>query len=97
VTLSLSQGVPVLGVGIREGKNDVNARVDYFGVGIDLRTERPKPNAIRRAAERLLGEPRWKQNAMRLSDELRQYRPHELIDDYLANECATAERVPATK
>jgi UDP:flavonoid glycosyltransferase YjiC (YdhE family) len=88
VLLSLSRGVPVLAAGTREGKNDVNARVDYFGVGINLRTESPKPDAIRRAAARLLSEPRWKQNAMRLSDELRQYRPYELIDDYLANELA---------
>ena len=97
VMLSLSRGVPVLGAGIREGKNDINARVDYFGVGIDLRTERPKPDAIRRAAERLLSEARWKQNAMRLSDELQQYRPYELIDDYLANEFAAAGRASATK
>lgn len=91
VLLSLSRGVPVLVAGIREGKNDVNARVDYFGVGINLRTESPKPDAIRRAAARLLSEPRWKQNAMRLSDELRQYRPYELIDDYLANLLAAGD------
>lgn len=86
VLLSLSHGVPLLVAGIREGKNDVNARVDYFGVGINLRTESPKPKAIRHAAERLLAEPRWKLNAMNLADELRQYRPNALIDGYLADE-----------
>ncbi len=85
VLLSLSKGVPILAAGIREGKNDVNARVDYFGVGINLRTESPKPDAIRRAAERLLSEPRWKQSAQRLRDELTGYHPHELIDAYLAD------------
>jgi UDP:flavonoid glycosyltransferase YjiC (YdhE family) len=88
VLLSLGRGVPLLVAGVREGKNDVNARVDHFGVGINLHTERPKPDAIYRAAKRLLTEPRWKQNAMRLRDELRRYRPYELIDDYLANELA---------
>jgi len=86
VLLSLSRGVPLLVAGVREGKNDVNARVDYFGVGIDLHTESPKTDAIRVAAKRLLGEPRWRQNAARLRDELRQYRPYELIDAYLADE-----------
>jgi UDP:flavonoid glycosyltransferase YjiC (YdhE family) len=86
VLLSLSRGVPLVVAGIREGKNDVNARVDHFGVGINLHTESPKPDAIRRAADQVLGEPRWKQNAVRLSDELRQYRPYDLIDDYMANE-----------
>jgi UDP:flavonoid glycosyltransferase YjiC (YdhE family) len=84
VLLSLSHGVPLLVAGIREGKNDVNARVDYFGVGINLRTESPKPKAIRHAAERLLAEPRWKLKAMNLADDFRQYRPNALIDGYLA-------------
>jgi UDP:flavonoid glycosyltransferase YjiC (YdhE family) len=85
VLLSLSHGVPLLVAGIREGKNDVNARVDYFGVGVNLRTESPKPKAIRQAAERLLAEPRWKLNAMNLADDFRRYRPNALIDGYLAD------------
>jgi len=88
VLLSLSKGVPLVTAGVREGKNDVNAHVDYFGVGIDLRTESPKPNDIRRAAERILSEPRWKQNAARLRDEFSNYRPNELIDVYLSNPTA---------
>jgi len=85
ILLSLSKGVPVLAAGIREGKNDINAHVDYFGVGIDLRTESPKPGDIRRAAERVLSEPRWKQNVARLRNELSGYHPYELIDAYLSN------------
>jgi UDP:flavonoid glycosyltransferase YjiC (YdhE family) len=85
ILLSLSKGVPVLTAGIREGKNDINARVDYFGVGIDLHTESPRPDDIRRGAERILREPRWKQNVAQLRAELSGYRPNELIDAYLAN------------
>ena len=85
ILLSLSKEVPVLTAGIREGKNDVNAHVDYFGVGIDLRTESPRPGDIRRAAERILSEPQWKQNVARLRDELSGYHPNELIDTYLSN------------
>jgi UDP:flavonoid glycosyltransferase YjiC (YdhE family) len=88
VLLSLSKGVPLLTAGIREGKNDINAHVDYFGVGIDLRTESPKPSDIRRAAERLLSEPQWKQNVARLRDELSGYQPNELIAAYLADGAA---------
>ena len=85
ILLSLSKGVPVLTAGIREGKNDINAHVDYFGVGLDLRTESPRPGDIRRAAERILSEPRWKQNVARLRDELNGYHPNELIDAYLSD------------
>jgi UDP:flavonoid glycosyltransferase YjiC (YdhE family) len=88
--LSLSNGVPVLAAGIREGKNDVNAHVDYFGVGIDLRSESPRPAGIRRAAERILDEPRWKQNVARLQKEFSDYHPNELIAAYLFNGKASA-------
>ncbi|MFL5803392.1 MAG: glycosyltransferase [Roseiflexaceae bacterium] len=94
VLLSLSKGVPLLMAGIREGKNDINAHVDYFNVGIDLRTESPKPGDIRRAAERLLNEPHWKQNVARLRDELSAYRPNELIDTYLADGAAPRNEIP---
>ncbi len=85
ILLSLSKGVPVLGAGVQEGKNDVNAHVDYFGVGINLHTERPKPADIRHAAEQILSEPRWRQNVTRLRDELHRYHPNEIVDAYLAN------------
>jgi UDP:flavonoid glycosyltransferase YjiC (YdhE family) len=85
VLLSLSNGVPVLAAGVREGKNDVNAHVDYFGVGIDLRTENPSPSDIRQAAERILSEPRWKQRVARLQEELSGYHPNELIEAYISN------------
>ncbi len=88
ILLSFSKGVPVLAAGIKEGKNDVNAHVDYFRVGIDLRTESPKPSDIRRGAERILREPQWKQNVARLRAELGGYHPNELIDAYLANGAA---------
>lgn len=68
VLLSLSKGVPLVTAGIREGKNDINAHVEYFGVGIDLRTEHPRPGDIRRAAERIFSEPQWNQTVMRLHD-----------------------------
>jgi UDP:flavonoid glycosyltransferase YjiC (YdhE family) len=88
VLLSLSKGVPLLVAGVREGKNDVNAHVDYFKAGIDLRTESPKPDAIRRGVERLLREPQWKQNVARLRDEFSRYQPFKLIDGYLASDMA---------
>jgi UDP:flavonoid glycosyltransferase YjiC (YdhE family) len=85
ILLSLSKGVPVLAAGIREGKNDINAHVDYFGAGIDLHTESPRPADIRRAAERIFGESRWKQTVARLQEELSGYYPNEIIDAYLSN------------
>jgi UDP:flavonoid glycosyltransferase YjiC (YdhE family) len=85
ILFSLSKGVPVVTAGVLEGKNDINAHVEYFGVGINLHTENPKPEDIRRAVERVLTEPRWRQNVARLQKEFSEYHPYELIDAYLSN------------
>ncbi|MDQ4503148.1 nucleotide disphospho-sugar-binding domain-containing protein [Sinomonas sp. ASV322] len=56
VMLALSHGVPVVAAGINEGKNDVNARLAYRGLGIDLKTQSPTAQAIRSAVERVLAD-----------------------------------------
>jgi UDP:flavonoid glycosyltransferase YjiC (YdhE family) len=97
VLLALTHGVPLLTAGIREGKNDINAHVDYFKVGSDLRTEAPRPADIARNVERLLTEPHWKQNVARLREEFSRYYPFELIDAYLANIKASGATAAAQK
>ena len=84
VMLALSNGVPVLAAGKREGKNDINARIDYFGVGIDLRTERPAATRIAKGVARILADPGYAERAARLRDELRSYEPIDLVASALA-------------
>ncbi len=57
---ALRHGIPVVSAGTREGKNDNNARLAARGLGINLRTERPKPRRIARAVETVLREPRFR-------------------------------------
>ena len=63
VLLSLSHGVPLVTAGLNEGKSDVNARVDYAGVGVNLKTENPSAAAIRSAVDTVLGDPSWRERA----------------------------------
>ncbi|MGO4382755.1 glycosyltransferase [Specibacter sp. RAF43] len=63
VLLSLAHGVPVVSAGINEGKNDVNARVEYAGVGINLRTETPAAAAVAQAVDTILADPGWRARA----------------------------------
>jgi UDP:flavonoid glycosyltransferase YjiC (YdhE family) len=78
--------VPVVGAGVREGKNDINARVEHFGVGINLHTETPTASQVARAVERVLNNPSFGRRAQELRDELARYRPLEIIDEYFARE-----------
>ena len=81
-------GVPVVGAGKREGKNDVNARVGYNKLGVDLRTERPKPAAIRRAVQTVLDDPAYRRNVAKLRAELHAYDPTATIENAILTESA---------
>lgn len=89
VMLALWNGVPVLAAGKREGKNDINARIVYVGVGIDLHTERPTADKIAKGVARILADPGYGERAARLRDELRSYEPIDLVVNDLLS---TADR-----
>ena len=82
-------GVPVVGAGKREGKNDINARVGYNKLGIDLRSEHPKPAAIRKAVQSVLDDPSYAANVAKVRAELCTYDPTTTIENTILNETAT--------
>jgi UDP:flavonoid glycosyltransferase YjiC (YdhE family) len=82
-------GVPVVGAGKREGKNDINARVGYNKLGIDLRSERPKSAAIRKAVRNLLDDPTYATSVANLGAELQSYDPMGTIEHALLSESMT--------
>lgn len=90
VLLSLSKGVPIVGAGVREGKNDINARVEHFHVGVNLHTEKPRAAQIAGAVDRVLADPTFRQRADELRQELASYRPLDIIDGYLKREVMLA-------
>lgn len=75
VQLALSKGVPLVVSGINEGKSDVNARVDFAGAGIDLRTESPSPEQIRTAVRSVLSDPKWKIRAQQMQQDFARHHP----------------------
>ena len=83
VLLSLSYGVPLLCAGKLEGKADINARLDYRGLAVDLRTERPTKHQIAKGVAHVLGDARYAERVRELQLELRRYRPCEIIEQKL--------------
>ncbi|MBW7975114.1 nucleotide disphospho-sugar-binding domain-containing protein [Bradyrhizobium sp. BR 10289] len=69
VNQALSFGVPLVTAGLTEDKADVNARVAWSGVGIDLATNEPTPEAIRNAVRAVLDQPRYQLRATQIADE----------------------------
>lgn len=78
---ALLNGVPILSAGKLEGKNDINARLAYRGLSLDLKTERPKPDRIAAGVHRVLADPSFRQNVARVALELEKYRPLEMMED----------------
>jgi UDP:flavonoid glycosyltransferase YjiC (YdhE family) len=72
VNQALSFGIPLVTAGMTEDKADVNARVEWSGVGIDLKTNNPTPDALRDAIRRVPGEPRYRARASALGKQYRQ-------------------------
>jgi UDP:flavonoid glycosyltransferase YjiC (YdhE family) len=77
---ALMNEVPILSAGKLEGKNDINARLAYRGLGLDLKTERPKPRQIVTGARRVLGDDTFKANVTRVAAALKASRPLETME-----------------
>jgi len=69
VNQAMSFGIPLVTAGLTEDKADVNARVAWSGVGIDLVTNEPTPQALREAIRTVLDEPNYRLRASLLAEE----------------------------
>jgi MGT family glycosyltransferase len=69
VNQALSFGIPLVTAGLSEDKPDVNVRVAWSGVGIDLKTNEPTPPALRQAVRAVLDEPHYRARAAAMARE----------------------------
>lgn len=83
VTFSIKHKLPMVVAGIHEGKSEVNARVEYFGIGINLQTERPTPQAIKTAVLKILRDGIYRASIQLLSDEFNTYNANKLCASYI--------------
>jgi UDP:flavonoid glycosyltransferase YjiC (YdhE family) len=91
VLAAMRHGVPVVAAGKTEGKNDIDARVGYNHLGVDLRTERPKPTRIRAALRRVLANPTYSTNVKALRAELDAYDAFARIEAVLEDASLTTK------
>ena len=71
VNQALSFAVPLVTAGLTEDKADVNARVAWSGVGIDLATNSPAPPVLRNAVRAVLENPTYRSRATSMAEEYR--------------------------
>jgi len=78
VMLAIQNQLPMVVAGVHEGKNEIAARVGYFNIGINLRTESPIPSQIRDSVEKVLNDATYLSNVKQLCNEFGRYHPQQL-------------------
>jgi MGT family glycosyltransferase len=69
VNQAMSFGIPLVTAGMTEDKADVNARVAWSGVGINLATNEPTQEALRDAVRTVLDRPAYRMRASQMAAE----------------------------
>lgn len=72
---AISNGTPVIVAGTSEDKPEVAARIEWCGIGINLRTAAPTQEAIHNAVDEILGNPKYKKRAMEMEAEMGSFDP----------------------
>lgn len=84
VLLAIENNLPLVVAGMHEGKNEICARVGYFKLGINLKTEKPIPLQIRQAAEEVINNPQYKENVAALAADFQYYDSNALCAGHIA-------------
>jgi len=84
VMLGIEHHLPLVVAGVHEGKNEICARVGYFKLGVNLKTDTPTAAQILDAVDKVLASPAYRENVVRLAKEFAAYKPYELCAEYVA-------------
>jgi UDP:flavonoid glycosyltransferase YjiC (YdhE family) len=83
VMLAIQHQLPLVVAGVHEGKNEINARIGYFNLGINLGTETPKPQQLLTAITGVLRNDMYRKNVVNLAEEFSYYDPQALTASYV--------------
>ncbi|HEY9739173.1 MAG TPA: glycosyltransferase [Coleofasciculaceae cyanobacterium] len=96
VQMALANGVPLVVAGQTEDKPEVCARVQWSGVGINLKTNKPTPTQIRDAVKQIRHISHYRQKAQHFQAEMARYDAPTLSATLLEQLAATQQPVVRT-
>jgi MGT family glycosyltransferase len=73
VQMALAHGVPLIGAGKSEDKPEICARIEWLGVGIDLKTDKPTPEQIQAAVGKILADRSYQNRAQDMQRIISEY------------------------
>ncbi|KAL2061940.1 hypothetical protein VTL71DRAFT_7318 [Oculimacula yallundae] len=77
---AISNGTPVITAGEGEDKPEVAARVEWSGIGVNLRTAKPTQDAILNAVNEITSNPKYGKRAKEMEAEFATYDPIDIIE-----------------
>ncbi|ALL79987.1 hypothetical protein AD006_32405 (plasmid) [Pseudonocardia sp. EC080610-09] len=83
VSAALAHGVPLVVAAATEEKHEVAAHVEWAGSGLHVRPHENLVDGLRRAVERVLDEPAFRERAAALRAEYRSYPGAPLVADHI--------------
>ena len=96
VMLGIENELPLVVAGVHEGKNEICARVGYFNLGVNLKTEKPSPQQIGEAVEEVFSNSGYKRHVTALAREFSLYNSKEIVSKYVS-ELIRAQSVLSTE
>lgn len=93
VMLGIQNKLPLVLAGVHEGKNEICARVGYFKLGVNLKTETPSPIQIRQAVDKVMEDTVYRKNVEALAREFALFRPQELVARFAAETMQPNQKV----
>lgn len=93
VMLGIQNKLPLVVAGVHEGKNEICARVGYFKLGVNLKTETPSPIQIRQAVDKVMEDTVYRKNVEALAREFALFRPQELVARFAAETMQPNQKV----
>jgi UDP:flavonoid glycosyltransferase YjiC (YdhE family) len=73
VQAALAHGVPLVAAGQTEEKPEICTRIEWAGVGINLKTKTPKPTQLKNAVKKILESPHYRQKAQLIQSDIARY------------------------
>jgi UDP:flavonoid glycosyltransferase YjiC (YdhE family) len=84
VVYSICNELPMVTAGIHEGKNEICARVGYFKLGVNMKTEHPSPKKLKAAVEQVLADKSYRKNVAAMAKAFAKYSPAALCEKYVS-------------
>jgi MGT family glycosyltransferase len=81
--LSIKNRLPIVAAGIHEGKAEVCSRIGFFKYGVNLNTETPSAEMIRKGVLEVIANRSYKSNISTLASEMEDYNANELCAGYI--------------